>query len=211
MCIRDSCYATQTSELFLTVGANAGGMSGTLSSLGMVGIMLAGMISSSGLEIDIQGTVMHVFLNATKAFFILYAIYYVVLRLYRIQLPKELIQRPEPPTKQQKMNLAIIFICILFLFVPSIFQAFCPNPITAALSKLDISLVYAGGIMACILFRIGSEKDVFKKSIPWSVIILLGGMTCLMGVMRQAGLSELISGAVSNGCLLYTSDAADEL
>ena len=79
------CYATQTSELFLTVGANAGGMSGTLSSLGMVGIMLAGMISSSGLEIDIQGTVMHVFLNATKAFFILYAIYYVVLRLYRIQ------------------------------------------------------------------------------------------------------------------------------
>lgn len=193
------CYATQTSELFLTVGANAGGMSGTLSSLGMVGIMLAGMISSSGLEIDIQGTVMHVFLNATKAFFILYAIYYVVLRLYRIQLPKELIQRPEPPTKQQKMNLAIIFICILFLFVPSIFQAFCPNPITAALSKLDISLVYAGGIMACVLFRIGSEKDVFKKSIPWSVIILLGGMTCLMGVMRQAGLSELISGAVSNG------------
>ena len=53
--------------------------------------------------------------------------------------------------------------------------------------------------MACVLFRIGSEKDVFKKSIPWSVIILLGGMTCLMGVMRQAGLSELISGAVSNG------------
>lgn len=191
------CYATQTSELFLTVGANAGGMSGTLSSLGMVGIMLAGMITSAGVELDVQSTVMHVFLNATKAFFILYAIYYVVLRLYRIKLPPELIQKPEPPTKQQKINLIIILICILFLFVPAIVQTACPNPVTAALSKLDISLVYAAGIMACVLFRIGNEKEVLKKSIPWSVIILLGGMTCLMGVIREAGLDELITNIVS--------------
>ncbi|MCI8991684.1 MAG: hypothetical protein HFG80_02990 [Eubacterium sp.] len=69
------CYATQTNELFLAVGSNAGGMSGTFSSIGMVGIMLSGMISASGVEMDVQKTVMHVFLNATVVFFIIFAIY----------------------------------------------------------------------------------------------------------------------------------------
>lgn len=193
------CYATQTNELYLTVGANAGGMSGTLSPLGMVGIMVSGMISSSGVELDVQSTVVHIFLNATKVFFILYAIYYVVLRLYKIKLPPELVQKPAAPTPQQKANLWIILVCVLLMVIPPICQAFLPNPVTAALSKLDISLVYALGILACTVFKIGNEKAVFKNSIPWSVIILLGGMTCLMGVMRQAGLADLITHAVSTG------------
>lgn len=192
------CYATKTNELYLTIGANAGGMSGTLSSIGMVGIMLAGMISSSGANLDIQETVTHVFINATKAFFILYVIYYFVLRLFKIKLPAELVQKPEPPSRQQTANLWIILACVLIMVVPPIIQTFWANPVTAVLSKMDISLVYALGIIACTIFRVGNEKEVFKKSIPWSVIILLGGMTCLMGVMRQAGLADLITNLVSN-------------
>lgn len=195
------CLETNTNELFLSIGGNTGGMAGTLGPIGMVGIMLTGILASVDSTLDIAGISMHVWGNTMKAFCIIYIIYYFVLRLYRIKLPAEMIQKPAPPTKQQKQNLIVILICVLLLVIPPIMQNFLPNPVTAALKKLDITLIYAAGIVACVIMKIANEKEVFRKSIPWSVIILLGGMTCLMGVMRQAGLADYISGAISNGGL----------
>lgn len=197
------CYTAKVNELFLSVGSNAGGMSGTLAPIGMVGIMLAGIIQSTGVEMDVAGTVSHVFVNAIKVFFLIYLIYYFVLRLFRIKLPEEAIQKPEPLTVQQKRNLCIILVCVLLLFIPAIVQTFAPNVVTGALAKLDISLVYALGIAACVLLKVGNERQVLAKSIPWNVIILLGGMTCLMGVMREAGLAELITGAISGNVAVW--------
>lgn len=191
------CYAAEINELFLSVGSNAGGMSGTLCPIGMVGIMLGGMISAADETLDASTIVMHVFRTATIVFFILFAIYYFVLRLYKMKLPAELIQKPEPPTKEQKRNLAVIIVCILFLFVPAVINTFAPNPVMEKISNLDISLVYAAGMVALTLLKCGNEREVIKKSIPWNVIILLGGMTCLMGVMRTAGLADLIVNAVT--------------
>lgn len=193
------CYAANTNELFLTIGSNAGGMSGTLCSIGMVGIMLSGMISSADGTLDTSAIVVHVFRTATIVFFIIFAIYYLILRLWKVKLPADLITRPEAPTREQKRNLIIILVCILFLFVPAVINTFVPNPVMARISNLDISLVYAVGIVALTLFKCGNEREVIKKSIPWSVIVLLGGMTCLMGVMRTAGLADLIVNAVSSG------------
>lgn len=193
------CYAAKTNELFLSIGSNAGGMSGTLCSIGMVGIMLGGMISSVDEGIDTSVIIMHVFRTATIVFFIIFAVYYVVLKLWKMKLPEELIRKPEAPTAEQKKNLIIILVCILFLFVPAVINTFVPNPVLARISNLDISLVYAAGMIALTIFKCGNEREVIKKSIPWSVIILLGGMTCLMGVMRTAGLADLIVNAVSAG------------
>lgn len=191
------CYATKTTELFLIIGGNGGGMSGTTCPIGMIGIMLAGMISSTGADIDIQATVMHVFKTATIVFFIIYGIHYFLLKLYKIKLPDNLIQKPSAPTKEQRRNLIIILVCIFILFVPTIINTFIPNPITTKISNLDVSFVYAIGIIACTIFKVGNEKEVIKKSIPWGVILLLGGMTCLMGVISQAGLSAMIVNLVS--------------
>lgn len=110
------CYAAKTNELFLSIGSNAGGMSGTLCSIGMVGIMLGGMISSVDEGIDTSVIIMHVFRTATIVFFIIFAVYYVVLKLWKMKLPEELIRKPEAPTAEQKKNLIIILVCILFLF-----------------------------------------------------------------------------------------------
>ncbi|MCI8991685.1 MAG: hypothetical protein HFG80_02995 [Eubacterium sp.] len=86
-----------------------------------------------------------------------------MLRLYKIKLPEELIQKPEAPNRQQKINMVIILVCVLMLFVPAIMQTFFPNPVAACLTKLDITLVYAVGIVLCTLFKIGNEKEVLKK------------------------------------------------
>lgn len=193
------CYAAKTNELFLTIASNAGGMSGTLCSIGMVGIMLSGIITSVDDTLDVSVIVMHVFRTATIVFFILFAIYYVVLRLWKMKLPEDQIQKPGLPTKEQRRNLIIIVVCILFLFVPAVINTFIPNAVLAKISNLDITLVYAVGIVALTIFKCGNEREVMKKNIPWSVIILLGGMTCLMGVMRTAGLADLIVSAVSSG------------
>lgn len=196
------CYSTKTNELFLSIGSNAGGMSGTLCSIGMVGIMLSGMISAADETLDTSMIVMHVFRTATIVFFILFAIYYFALRLYKMNLPEDLIQKPKAPTKEQKRNIVVIIVCILFLFVPAVINTFAPNPVMAKISNLDISLVYAAGMVALTLLKCGNEREVIKKSIPWSVIILLGGMTCLMGVMRTAGLSDMIVNAVTGNVSL---------
>ena len=191
------CYATNTSELYLDVFANSAGMSGTLSPLGMVGIMLVGMVGTADEGVDVNGVIVSVFGIVTLVFLIISVFWYFVLRMWKIKIPESMFTKPEAPTKQQKTNLVIILICIVLMVFPSVIQTFLPNVVTKYLSMLDISLVYAFGIALCALFKLGNEKEVIKTSIPWSVIILLGGMTCLMGVMRTAGLADMISGFVS--------------
>ncbi len=193
------CYATGQSELFLFIGNNAGPAAGSLYSIGMVGIMLSGMVTSADPTLDASVIVMHVFRSATIAFFILYAIYYFVLRLFKMKLPSELKVKPEPPTKEQKKNMIVILASVLVLFVPGVINSFIPNAFLARISNLDLSLVYAAGIIALTLLKCGNEREVLKKHIPWSVIILLGGMTCLMGVIRTAGLDAIIVNTVSSG------------
>ena len=53
------------------------------------------------------------------------------------------------------------------------------------------------GALLCAALKLGDEKKIIKNHIPWNTIVMVGGISMLMGVATVAGAVEFLSNWVS--------------
>ncbi|MFZ7120516.1 MAG: SLC13 family permease [Eubacteriaceae bacterium] len=193
------CKKTKSNELYVGIFAIIAGMSGMLAPTGFLGILVAGVLTELGIDPALYSN--KIFYKSIIIASILIAVYYFGLKLFKRTKVQYHFEKPKAPTVQQRINLIIIFVLIISMFLPQVVQKYIPNTITGFLSRIDTMIFYLVGIVLCTLFHLAEEKEVIKNHIPWGILILLGGMTSLIGLLNKANFSQIIASTIEQSSL----------
>jgi di/tricarboxylate transporter len=102
---------------------------------------------------------------------------------------EQILARPiEPFTFPQRLTLAVIAALILSVIGAQLASLALGDPSL----QLDVGLAAFVGAVLLTLFRAADEEDAVR-SMPWSVILMVSGVTVLIGVMEQTGGMDLFT------------------
>lgn len=136
-----------------------------------------------------------------------YMICYFLLKGYKAQ--KVEMERPIPFTSVQKKTLVILIIVLLANMLPLILYFIMPNNITLYLKNhCNIQFWSIVGAIACMLLKLGDEKEIIAKKIPWNAVILICGVSMLIQVAVRHGLSDVIGGWLNSNFPVWMIPAA---
>lgn len=108
------------------------------------------------------------------------------------QLKAIKLDKPVPFSAVHKKNLVIIGIVVGLVVIPGLI------PGLKSFARLcDIQMLGMIGFIICSLMKLADEKKVIK-AVPWNTIILVGGISMLMSVAKEAGVVDLLSAWLNN-------------
>lgn len=102
------------------------------------------------------------------------------------------IQKPEPMNTKQKQTMCLIIALILIMIVPSLLGNLGIKSMASLSRKLDISFVAIVLAFIAAVLKLADDKVVVTKHIPWNTIVMLGGVSMLVGVATVGGAVDLI-------------------
>lgn len=134
----------------------------------------------------------HVAVTGIVITFIIFMIWYVLLRGWKSGTAVQ--GKPQPFNKTQKKNLILIGIVVAFIVIPALVESIGHTAVTAFLKKrVDIQVLCVFGSLAAFLLKLGDEKTIIMKRIPWNIIFMIGGMVMLVTMATQAGAADIIA------------------
>ena len=101
--------------------------------------------------------------------------------------------QPAPATPIQKKSLVIILIAFCFIVIVPILKNVVGGAFLGTVSKFcGVAPVCLIGALVNTILKIGNEKDVMKKRIPWNTITMLFGMGMLLGLGSVLGVNDYL-------------------
>lgn len=176
--------------IMVATGANAG----AFSPVAPTGIVSTGLINKIG--ITGAGLPLTIFIGTAIIQSLSALLAYFVFKGYLARESIEIIQKVEKFTAKEKVTILAIFLLVFCVIV----------------LKFPITFVAFGLATLLLITNVGdSEKTI--KQIPWDAIILVTGVTILIGVMEKGGgldlatdlISEIASVSNINGVLSITT------
>ncbi len=106
-------------------------------------------------------------------------------------------EKPPKMTKDQKVALLIPLIALAIVLILATLKSLAPSPLTKRLAGIittqTISMV---AILIEVLIHCGDPKELVKNGIPWSIILLSGGLMCLVAVANKGGMPHFIASLI---------------
>ena len=136
------------------------------------------------------------FLLTTAICLIFFFVIYIVFR--NGKCVGQVYERPEVLSSVQKKTLALLLIVVLVIIIPNFVGELTGNSAIRSLAgRLDVGFVMMiGGCVASIL-NLADDRQVLRFQVPWTTLVMLGGVSMLIGVGKEAGLVELLAGLIS--------------
>ena len=150
-----------------------GAVGGTASPIALSGIIVTDLTEEMGMS----GVAFPVFLGVSVANLMCAVILYIVFKGYKMK-SEDTIAKEDLP----KFNRSQI-ICIIALLV---------MVVAVVVFRYDVGLVSFALAFVLLLFRVVNEKAALKL-IPWSVLLLITGVSILMAVTKELGGITLLS------------------
>ena len=87
---------------------------------------------------------------------------------------------------------------VLVIIIPNFVGELTGNSAIRSLAgRLDVGFVMMiGGCVASVL-NLADDRQVLRFQVPWTTLVMLGGVSMLIGVGKEAGLVELLAGLIS--------------
>lgn len=163
----------EASPVLMGAMAILGAVGGTASPIALTGIIVEELL----LEMNITGMGMPIFMGVSLANFTCAVVTYVVLGGYKIRrAPGTSTQTGEKFNGKQIVSLIAILIMVVLVVGFS----------------FDVGLVCLTLALALILLGAADEKKSIKM-IPWSTLLLIGGVSVLMNITQKLGGIQLLS------------------
>lgn len=136
-----------------------------------------------------------------------FLICYVLLKGYKAQ--KVEMDKPKPFNAVQKKTMVILLMVLLANMLPLVFYFIAPNPFTLYLKNhCNIQFWSIVGAIACMLLKLGDEKEIIAKKIPWNAVLLICGVSMLIQVAVRHGLSDVIGNWLNSSFPVWMIPAA---
>lgn len=121
----------------------------------------------------------------------------------------EHLYEPEELTGKQKLTVVLILAVTALITVSAVFNALkLENVLTKITAKADIGFLALLGTACAACMNLSDMDTVIRRYVPWKIIIMISGVSILMGTAREAGLIEMLSSALDGnipGILLPAS------
>lgn len=98
----------------------------------------------------------------------------------------------------QRVNAVLIAVVTLTLLLPPIINYIYPSPFWNSFNQyMDVGFIMTGGACIAALLKLADERKVIRDRIPYGTLLMLSGVTVLMGVAKEAGLIETLTDITS--------------
>ena len=132
-------------------------------------------------------------------FTIIFFVGYIVFRGWRNKAEVLELKKPAPFNREQKITLAIIGIVVVLVVGSAILKQVYPTALTKKLTtNFSIQFTALIGFLVCFIFRLADTKAVMKR-IPWDLILTVGGMTMMIKVGLEFGVTDMVKNVFEGG------------
>lgn len=123
---------------------------------------------------------------------IIFAIAYFVFGGFKTK--KVTMEKPGSFNAEQKKSMTMIIIFLVLIIVPMICKnLFGGTVFTWLANNLDIQMVAIVCGIVCSFMKLGDEREILSKRVPWGMILMCGGIATFISVCSNAGAIEVLS------------------
>lgn len=187
-------YESNYPRIPIMVSVHTGTLAGGAFLFSQGGTTLRGYIEDMGGQLSGQAVavVNGIFLSNFISCLAFLIPFFFIYRCY--QYKSFSVNKPEPATKEQKINIALILATIIVLIVPNLLNNYISNPVLKKITGwCDIKFVAIIGAALCAILRLADEKEVIRKRVPWNTLIMIAGVSTLVGVANSVGCVDILS------------------
>lgn len=187
------CLATNMSPLFGSVMVNFGSYLGAQVPWGQGANIQRGILEESIHAAETDVILLNGWITCALFAIIFGILAFIFFRGWRAHVDNvDFISKPEPMNPAQRKTFALIVILVVLMVVPSTGGLLGVEVLSTLSSKLDISLVCIALAMIAAFFKVADSKSVVTRQIPWNTLMMLAGVSMLVGVATEGGAVDLI-------------------
>ncbi|AEP36006.1 SLC13 family permease [Taylorella asinigenitalis] len=196
------CDKTGMSRIAGAMAINYGALGGANFMTSQSGVIFRGLIEGTGRYDAAQA-----FSFSTVIFIATIIVPIIVLsgfvfsnkRSGRISLDSDM-PKPEPMNSKQQITVILIGLLLVIVLAGPILRIAFPESESIAYfnSRIDIGFLAAIFTVISLFLKLADEKKVIAL-VPWSTLILIGGVGLLIGVAVKAGTIDLLAHSISTG------------
>lgn len=187
------CLSTNMNPLFGSLMVNIGSYLGSQVPWGQGANIQRGVLEAGIHAGEVDSILWNGFITCALFALVSGVLTFVLYKGWRAHVDNvDFITMPEPMNAAQKKTFALILILIVLMVIPSLMGVLGVAPMKALSSKLDISLVCITLAMVAALLNLADAKTVVNKHIPWNTLMMLAGVSMLVGVATEGGAVDLI-------------------
>ena len=203
------CRKVGISPLIGALCADCGGQVGSNFMVGLNGVIFRNLITSEGFSSN------EAFVVSTTIFVVYLAMTFLIILAMLLRSSRQrrragttaqevTFAEPIPLDRRQRTNVCLIGVFVVVLLVPPILHLCLPgsSAVTWVNSRIDVSLFAVLFAVVCALMRVGTEKESLSH-VPWSTLIMIGGMGMLVSIAVKAGTISLLAGWVGHTPRLF--------
>lgn len=187
------CLATGMNPLFGSLMVNLGAYIGAQVPWGQGANIQRGILEESIHAGEIEAILWNGYVACTLFAVISGILVFILFKGWKAKVTDtSFITKPEPMNPAQKKTFALIILLVVLMVVPSLLGLLGVQPMAALSKKLDISLVCITLAMVAALLKLADAKVVVNRHIPWNTLMMLAGVSMLVGVASEGGAVDLI-------------------
>lgn len=132
-------------------------------------------------------------------FCLAFIVVYIWKKGYKIGEDKTLIiEKPEAFDGKQKLTLATIVIIIALVVIPALWDVIAPCAVsTWMVTYVTIQPMCSIGSVILAFAKVADVKEVVKERVPWDTIIMVCGVSTLMGMCEDLGIIDVCTNLLS--------------
>lgn len=191
------CRNSNMNRLYAAMAVSLGALSGANFMVSAHGVLFNSLLSQTSLADQAYDLTVDIFaVSFIYPIIVIGILCFIDMRRNRGKSSGLKIEKPEPFTGKQKVNLALIFLMMVIVLGAPILGNVVPS-LSDACSRVDVTLVaLVMAIIAYLLKLTDDPKPVFQKA-PWDTIWLVGGVGMLVEVAVQAGTIDMLASLIN--------------
>ncbi len=187
------CLATGMNPLFGSLMVNIGSYIGAQVPWGQGANIQRGVLDASIHAGEVDAILWNGFFTCALFAVVSGILTFVLFKGWKAKVTStDFITKPEPMNDVQKKTFALILVLIMLMVVPSLLGNLGVKALSGLSRNLDISLVCIALATAAAILKLADAKTVVTRHIPWNTLMMLAGVSMLVGVATEGGAVDLI-------------------
>ena len=187
------CLATGMNPLFGSLMVNIGSYIGAQVPWGQGANIQRGVLDASIHAGEVDAILWNGFFTCVLFALVSGILTFVLFKGWKAKVTStDFITKPEPMNDVQKKTFALILVLIVLMVVPSLLGNLGVKALSGLSRNLDISLVCIALATVAAILKLAAAKTVVTRHIPWNTLMMLAGVSMLVGVATEGGAVDLI-------------------
>lgn len=187
------CLATGMNPLFGSLMVNIGSYIGAQVPWGQGANIQRGVLDASIHAGEVDAILWNGFFTCVLFALVSGILTFVLFKGWKAKVTStDFITKPEPMNDVQKKTFALILVLIVLMVVPSLLGNLGVKALSGLSRNLDISLVCIALATVAAILKLADAKTVVTRHIPWNTLMMLAGVSMLVGVATEGGAVDLI-------------------